>query len=234
MFPIFKYAKAICKVAMYIGVYYLALVGGIYIIGFSNIGTEPIEDIYRIGSSIIASQPPWLLLLNFMILAVMFNFFVKEKTNNMDWYSFTGVGVPNFIGLVVLALILNIAISVIVTNIFPNTSSNTVDTIKNMGELYPFVLFINLGIVSPIVEELLFRFLIYNNLECFGTAIATVVSSVLFGIMHGDIIQTLYAMCFGIIFCMANKSHKSMMPSIIMHCTINSFTVYNTILTGGL
>ena len=234
MFPIFKYAKSILKVVLYIVIYYLALIGGIFIIGFANIGTNPIEDVYRIGVSIVSTQPPWLLMLNLLVLIVLFNFFVKEKIKHNDLYSFTGIGIFNTVGLMVGGLVLNIIVSFLVVRFVPEYSNITVNTIKSLGEVYPFILFVNLGFIAPIVEELLFRFLVYHSLEEFGTVVATIISSTLFGLMHGNLVQMIYALCFGIIFCMINKSHKSMTPSIIMHCTINCFTTYYAIVTGGL
>lgn len=229
----FNYYVSVIKAILYVALYYISLVGGIYIIGFVNIGIEPIEDVFRIGKSIVSVQSPWMLMLNLLIFMVIFSFFIKEKIKHKDWYAFEQIPFISKLYLIIIAFVLNIVVSKIVTYLCYSDAETITETIKNLGDLYPVILVINTGFIVPILEELLFRFLIFNSLEPLGFTLATVFSSVLFGIMHGILSQIIYAIIFGIIFCFTNKTFKSIRPSIIMHCAINIITVSLVLLKGG-
>lgn len=225
MFPIFKYTWKLLKSVGYVLLYYLAMIASIYIIGFCNIGREPLEDIYRIGSSIVSTQIPWMLMMSLFILAMYINLFISEKKKNPDWYGFNRIPSYSYGTLLILAFVINIAISAIVNHFVPQDGNASVETMKNLGEVYPLLLLICTGVVHPLFEELMFRFLIFHNLEIFGFWPAAILSSLMFGLMHSTLSQILYAFTCGIILCMVNKNYKSIVPSIATHCFINSFTV---------
>lgn len=60
-------------------------------------------------------------------------------------------------------------------------------------------MFLYAGIVGPIVEELLCRGIILRRMEKHGKVFAIMVSAILFGIMHGNLPQALYATLVGIV-----------------------------------
>jgi|GEM_PF-3234411 len=84
---------------------------------------------------------------------------------------------------------------------------------------------INISVLAPILEELIFRGLILQNLRKFGNFFAVVVSALLFGILHGNFSQTPLAFVVGIALGFAVIETGSIVTSMIMHCIINSFSV---------
>lgn len=54
------------------------------------------------------------------------------------------------------------------------------------------------GILAPILEELFYRKLVIDRLRVFGDLTAILVSAVVFGLVHGNINQFLYATAFGV------------------------------------
>ncbi len=56
------------------------------------------------------------------------------------------------------------------------------------------------GVVSPFAEEAVFRGLLYNRMKrCFSVGIAVVLSALLFGFYHGNMVQALYGTILGIV-----------------------------------
>ena len=60
-------------------------------------------------------------------------------------------------------------------------------------------MFLYVGILAPITEELLFRGLVMRSFEPYGKKMAIFVSAILFGLFHGNPIQTPYALLVGIV-----------------------------------
>ena len=71
------------------------------------------------------------------------------------------------------------------TNLFDDSSTNII------------VALICTGIIGPILEELIFRGIVYNNLKKFTNITKSVIiTGLIFGIFHGNIIQFIYAFLF--------------------------------------
>ena len=62
-----------------------------------------------------------------------------------------------------------------------------------------FSMFLYAGILAPITEEILFRGLIQRSVLPFGKKLAILVSSITFGLFHGNLIQTPYAFAVGLV-----------------------------------
>lgn len=62
-----------------------------------------------------------------------------------------------------------------------------------------FSMFLYAGILAPIAEEILFRGLILRSLMPFGKKLAIFVSALLFGVFHGNIVQSPFAFMVGLV-----------------------------------
>lgn len=81
-------------------------------------------------------------------------------------------------------------------------------------------LIIAFGICAPVLEEIIFRDLMYKSLSNYKI-LSAIISSILFGVAHLNIIQGLYAFLLGIFFVYANEKYDTILPSSIMHLAIN-------------
>lgn len=63
-----------------------------------------------------------------------------------------------------------------------------------------FSMFLYAGIGAPIAEEILFRGVVMRKLEKYGKGFAIVMSAFLFGVFHGNMVQTPYAFVAGLVF----------------------------------
>ena len=100
------------------------------------------------------------------------------------------------------------------------------------GDLIVRVLAI--GVVAPIVEEILCRGIVFNRLNSWmPTWVAVVVSSALFGLIHMNLFQAIYAFIVGLGFCMLYVRYRSLWIPIIGHMAFNMANLaLNEILTA--
>ncbi len=85
-----------------------------------------------------------------------------------------------------------------------------------------FVGVILYGILSPFAEEAVFRGLIYNRMKrCFNFPIALIVSSLLFGCYHGNIVQAAYGTLAGILIAYTYEKYDCFGAAVLFHGVAN-------------
>lgn len=82
-----------------------------------------------------------------------------------------------------------------------------------------------LAVVPAIVEELLFRGVIYNGLKQYGKKTAIVLSAVLFALIHGNVDQTIYPILFGLILAYIVYKTDNIIYSMIAHFVNNAIVL---------
>lgn len=76
--------------------------------------------------------------------------------------------------------------------------------------------------VAPIAEELLFRQVIYKRLRNISPVwVATVVSALLFGLYHGNLVQGMYAFIMGCLLALVYEWSGSFAASVVFHMVAN-------------
>ncbi|MGN0578532.1 MAG: lysostaphin resistance A-like protein [Ruminiclostridium sp.] len=97
----------------------------------------------------------------------------------------------------------------------------------NLVRFLVFVLCI--CIISPICEEIIFRKYLLKPLRAYGDMAAALVSSVIFGLYHGNFDQFAYAAFAGFFYALIAIRSESIVPSIVFHAANNllmTFGVY--------
>lgn len=88
---------------------------------------------------------------------------------------------------------------------------------------------ISTAVAAPIVEEFLFRGLIYNRLrERMKFVPAALVSSLVFGALHGNAVQFLYAFIIGLLLAFVYEKFKTILAPVIFHAGANLISVIIT------
>lgn len=78
------------------------------------------------------------------------------------------------------------------------------------------------GIVSPIAEEAVFRGIIYNRMKrCFSYGVTLVVSSLLFGCYHGNLVQAIYGTLLGVLIAYVYEQFQSFSAPVVFHSAAN-------------
>ena len=100
------------------------------------------------------------------------------------------------------------------------TSDSVGDLIENIPVYW---LILCVVIIAPIIEEILFRQLLLENLLPYGTCKAVLLSGVLFGVMHLNAEQSLYSIFVGSIFGAVVVRTGEVKYAIYLHMMTNLF-----------
>ena len=77
------------------------------------------------------------------------------------------------------------------------------------------------GILSPIIEEMMFRGVMLNKLRRYGDKVAIITTAILFGLFHANFSQFFYAVALGIVFAYVTLKTGTIKYSIILHIIVN-------------
>lgn len=87
----------------------------------------------------------------------------------------------------------------------------------------PVLAFMLSSILAPITEEIVFRYKGINILENkYNPSVALIVSSLLFGLAHMNLVQGAYAFVLGIILGRIYQEERNLLTSIIVYAVINA------------
>lgn len=90
------------------------------------------------------------------------------------------------------------------------------------GMMFEIVFF---GILGPLMEELIFRKTIIDNFSKYGMGAAILVSSVTFGLFHGNVSQCFMAMALGAVFAYVYSLTGKIWYSVAMHIIVNVYNI---------
>lgn len=78
------------------------------------------------------------------------------------------------------------------------------------------------GVFSPLAEEMIFRGVIFNRFKRYlPVTISGVISAVLFGIYHGNVVQALYGFIVGCLFAWIYHKRGSFVETVALHGIMN-------------
>lgn len=115
----------------------------------------------------------------------------------------------------ILYLFLLVCFSILGTGILHFSSINLEGYFNTINSKSPLSL-IFIIVIAPVIEEILFRGVVLKPLEKYGKLLAIVISSLLFAIYHGNIIQGIYAFICGLLLGFV-ASEYSLKYSVILH-----------------
>lgn len=119
---------------------------------------------------------------------------------------------------------LGISISIIYNMIIFKFSSPT-----TTSTLPLFINIISSGIIGPIFEEILFRYVYYNRLKKKYSVKKTIfINSLVFAIIHISPIKIIYAFILGIILNTYYEKYKNIKVPILIHIAANIIAIFLT------
>ena len=119
-----------------------------------------------------------------------------------------------------LSLLASIALAMIP---FPEAWYETYDeSMELLLSGNPWFLAAATVLAAPLVEEVVFRGLIYTRL-CRGMyrPFAALLSAVIFGLVHGTLLHLFYTIPMGLLLCLFYEKYRSLWAPIIMHMSFN-------------
>lgn len=83
----------------------------------------------------------------------------------------------------------------------------------------------NVIVIPPLVEEIMFRGVILQSLRRYGDGFAVMISAMMFGLYHGNFIQMVFAFICGLVMGFVVIRTNSLLPSILIHFINNSVSL---------
>jgi len=130
----------------------------------------------------------------------------------------------------IIYLILSSVLILVATRLLPWFDINQAQDVgfDQLGQRYEYILaFITLVIVAPISEEIIFRGYLYGKLKKFVPFwISIIVTSLLFGAIHGSWNLAVDTFGLSIVLCLLREVTGSIWSSILLHMTKNGIAFY--------
>ena len=161
-------------------------------------------------------------LVTLLIICLMFHLRRKSPVREMGVYF---VNPFRFITFALFGTALNVFFSVTIP-LLPLSEEMLESVNSQFADLYSgaplAVQILTVAVVTPVVEELIFRGLGITRLSSVvGSIGAAVITSVVFGFAHGTLVAILYAALMGFVFAMMYVKYDSVIPSLVAHAFFN-------------
>lgn len=160
------------------------------------------------------------------VVVLIVEFLVRKKSFFKETFIFKIKG-SLIAPIIFLGFGLNIIISVVMEllPVSEDIMNSYIQSSKSLSQGNMIVNVIAIAIVAPIVEELIFRGLVLTRFQKgMPTVVAAILSSLLFGLVHGQILWMSYAFVLGLILSFVFIRTKSLVSSILLHFAFNSFS----------
>jgi hypothetical protein len=133
------------------------------------------------------------------------------------------------IGNCILSLLIGYALIPLVLFISSLTmlfSQNYINDSVEGLTAYPYLIqLLIIAVLPAVVEEFVFRGLLYHSYRKNGILPAALLSGLLFGLMHFNINQCCYAFVMGVVFALMVEVTGSMLSSMLAHFALNSYSI---------
>ena len=131
------------------------------------------------------------------------------------------IDVLQIVAVIVLTYCVSTVINIL-TSWIPLDSAVYDQFDQTMGAANVWVQIFAICITGPVVEELLFRGLIFRRLRDYlGVSAGVIVSALIFALMHGNLYQGAYAFLFGIIMALLYEHFGTIWIPILAHALNN-------------
>ena len=195
----------------------------------------PLGDFSKVSIRVIATQILFILPLFFVAILKDKNISLRKKLGFINWDN------KYYLEVLCYELILFLPLWVIAATFFLifdyfgyKTTSPVAElllSVSTRGRLLFFILSVAL---APIIEELVFRRVVFTFLKKFiGITPAILIASLIFGALHGGLVQLIPLTILGIVLQILYLKHNSIYPSIMLH-SLHNFIVMSIFLSLGV
>lgn len=149
--------------------------------------------------------------------------FAVRKKNFLKEVEIKSIPTKGILPIVMFAVSFNVIVSVVVTY-FPWPQAWMDAYMENSSSLDGSLMsWLAAVLMAPVLEEIVFRGLIYTRLKKgMPTIVAAILASLVFGLMHGTIIWVLYAFVLGMVMTWIFERYQSLTANIIFHLAFNA------------
>ncbi len=168
-------------------------------------------------SGVLAGKEPLILLISYILVLIVSILVFRFKRIGLA--SYTGLSYCRPISIIA-SLFLGAILNLLISSFVPFSSSETVEITT---------ILVLCVIIGPFVEELMFRGIL---LKMFGASVGVcfsiLITSALFAVSHGNLIQASYTLVLGLVLGLVRYKSTSLWSAIVLH---TSFNVAGTLLS---
>ncbi len=157
--------------------------------------------------------------LTVLILFILFIFTSKGLIKRCNFKKINSNKLPMIICLTTSLSLFSILFVILTESFFPSyqTVENTMNAARNS-----YVEMLVVLLIGPIFEEIIFRGAIFSVLKNNMPLIpAIIIQAILFGLLHGNPLQGIYAFFLGIVLCLIYLYTGSILGDILCHIIFN-------------
>ena len=171
------------------------------------------------------------LISNAVTLLVYWIRFAVRKKRFAKEVELKPVEAKSLLPVVIGAMGFNIIVTVVI-NFFPWPDAWMDAYMTNSASLDgSLISWISAVIMAPVIEEILFRGLVYTRLKKGMPAIvAAIVASLAFGLCHSGIIWIIYATALGLVMTWIFEKYQSLVANILFHLAFNAMGLVFTVI----
>lgn len=150
----------------------------------------------------------------------MIYYFIRNNKKKKYFVTKEKMNIGSFIGCFALMALITAIIGIISLVFKLKIESNDNSILPDYPTLYLNMTLFSTIIIAPIIEEMIFRGVIMNDLKEYGYKTAIIINSVLFGLAHTEIEKVIITIFLGIIFSYVAYRY-SLRYSILLHMVWN-------------
>ncbi|WP_265445841.1 CPBP family intramembrane glutamic endopeptidase [Acetivibrio straminisolvens] len=233
-----KYMKALLKplvfIMLYLSIYFGAQIAvtAVYfiaVIAFLAVTGQTINwaETYE---TILVNTTTAVLVSILLTLPIYFIIPKIRRQNFFEVFMFKKTGVSTLGLSLILGTSLNLFISYVIVYLerltpLQNMTREHQEIMEKIMEGNPIIVFITVGIMAPIIEEIIFRGLVLNELKkAIPIYPAIILQALIFGIYHMNPLQGAYAALLGIVLGIVTEKTRSIWTPILVHVSFNSLS----------
>ncbi len=186
------------------------------------------EGTVSLGTELMESNSVLIMLFTMLVCIPVMIVYMKRDEDKRGFLTFAAhyknIDFKGFLLLVPLGICMCLGITGLVT-LFPidNILGSYEKVMEDYNRSNIIIRLVTLCVLVPVAEELLYRGLLYRRLREYNEiTIAAYLAAIIFGVMHANLVQGLYAFFCGLILIYVYVLYKTIAAPIFLHIIVNT------------
>ena len=178
------------------------------------------EEVYN---SVMGNATVIALAANVLTLVVLIVFFAVRKKDMLTEISAKPLPAMAYMPLSICGMCLAVIVTIVLSLLpIPESVWQEYAESSSLLEATGALAILSTVVIAPIVEETVFRGLVYTRLKgAMPKWIAMVLQAAVFGLLHGQKLWAAYAFVIGMLLCIVFESTGSIFANMVMHISFN-------------